>query len=1112
MIRCTIWLPDDRREYGVVVGNTLSEEFGETLDSAKVAIGNVPKEARITSSRPYSPAVLRISENDREKVYSMLIDDITETREGMFSTGEFLSYDISLMSLTKLLEKVQLPNRTFTRPLEGRGASVMDAIEWLWDAYCPKIRKSNGDGTWSYGKIIALNPADPKWDRFKGTECADMGMSQPTLRQALTSIMVQCNALPKVDNWELGYLDLGANPTAFGQERLNQFASSNASDSFVTELVSMPSNALDEESTTINEVLGFRDRERVFLKASENLKLNTRFKIREIRSASMMFYNYANLSAHYGTARVSVGGKTVYPEISADESGNYGLYVTYDIGDATETSEIAVKATISRIDASSGRWVGRESKEISTNVTIPPEGQIRGSIRVSDLFRASHYPSAGDAKFGYVFTVARVEIGGKVSYCADTMSSTLPPWQPLRMFMQYDSGKNDSVTLASVATIWKKDITPLVVESGRRSLLDSDYLAMKEANPTTAADLSKWVFGTVGYSVGGTEISGFSQTYTEDSGWFKKGRAYIENILNVLYTSDPKGEEFPTVEGLFGDEGYFGGAIDGKDVNSSSMEPQYNDVPGIVNPWDFGKVATTGSGYPFLFFSVAYVPLNDLHARFVKSGDYAFALQQLDQSGDGLTSLRSFSLSEGEKARRLGNDVLSIHERFGSLTDFLDSRNGLNQRLSVNGKEYLTFSRTVSFNGSAVDVSYHASKDYILRNYFTSVRTKYRSFENVDYSSATLRKESRLVHLDISDSYYNASDSLVFGRLDMGEGKALEAQRRFLDAPFAENLGMFRYGFTINEHSSEAERFLAAYELSTVSVGGKLILTMRDYDNASMGVYLTPRATGSDGEYVSEAFGQPQAWYGFEGYSKRHFVGFANDIGYFAKDKVYGFGSDFRGYMESVIGTPKVSASVFRPENDERFDGVFLVDGNEEGGARPVTFHKDASELLQTSLQFEYGSRSSRLRLFPPFAEATSAGGRRVPGELLFHIGEPKGLDRQEDATYASNANRDSVPKGLVTWTSDADSHGHASFTIDWEKVPGGERKVLTLTYVSGNVCTDLASFVWEEGNPTKDKWFLNPNDSNSVSVYEMDTGQGNSWKRVGEIETNTNKRTFKGL
>ena len=44
----------------------------------------------------------------------------------------------------------------------------------------------------------------------------------------------------------------------------------------------------------------------------------------------------------------------------------------------------------------------------------------------------------------------------------------------------------------------------------------------------------------------------------------------------------------------------------------------------------------------------------------------------------------------------------------------------------------MAFKRTLKLGANAIDAEYTFSKDYVLRNYFTSITTKYRAYEYVD--------------------------------------------------------------------------------------------------------------------------------------------------------------------------------------------------------------------------------------------------------------------------------------------------------------------------------------------------------------------------------------------
>lgn len=1121
MIQCRIYFPDvsgyfSDDFYEVDLGMTITREFGETLDSAQLSISNVPASRRIGGYiKPYSFAYLELDDGTGTKGYLFLVDTILES-SGLMVNDDVLyySYEVTLMSQTKLLEKIQLPNRTITHSLVDGQKTINQVMAELFDQYMPKIKAYDRElGTWKYEPIISVDTSTTDFERFN-VPCADISMSDPTLRQAITSLMVQVHCLPKVEDMALGYIDLDAKPDEINANGIDERQESNASDSFVTKLVTSPTQVLDDGNEVVCETLGFRDRGSVFLKSDSNLKLETRFPIYSITDAKLRYYHSLSLNMKVGKVQHIKGNFIATPNFSNDvDTGNPTLFVDWTGAGNSDLGSHTIGGTIFQIDASRGQWKVRNSIALPTT-TFSVEQQ-RGSVRVlakalTDIFT---YPSSGDSDFNYVFTLARVRIdNGDELFISDTASGF--PWQPLTYLLSADTALNKAVSNTSVAGLYQKTITPLFAESSARALKDTDFLKM--GSVSTIEELSRYIYGTVSYSIGSREITGFSQKYTKTSGWFNSSFTYIENIVNTVFNIDKEGEKMPTPATFTNEENpYFSEAFANSDI-SVSVSLTYNDRPAIISPWE--TLATIGSGYPFIFFDISYIPLTDARVCFPKKDRHPFELEQLDSSENGLVASRSFGLSESEKIARLGQPVLSAHKRVYSLGEYEGLGDGLNRLIKGATSLYTTFSETIKANGEALDISYTASRDYVLKNYFTSVVTKYRAYENVDYSKSVLRKENYLVYLDLETYYFNGDDHVWFGSYLKPE--STKSMMGFIDAPFySEDV---KRGY-VTSFLQDANGRTMLGELSTLCGETRVVFTHRDFDNASMGLYMTKDATLTTGGYANFPEGQPQSWYSNDGYTKSIYLGFSQPMGYYQ-------GTEFVDITSPNLGRElQVSAPTLYPLlRNELYDFRETLDGfywfRDRERKERLRVGKDNAELMQYSIQFEYLSHDPRVRIFEGFARLCSAVGKPIRDRgntyyIFFHSAEPRGYMATRDDSYFGEMVLHNLSGGHVLGSPIAKgdgSSGHASFIIDWDFIfkNKGERFTATAIEVNANNekrLTDLIS-IERSSKSGREEWYLNLNDTNDEGVYDTEDSRGNIWSRRFRIKRNTNKREVEAL
>jgi hypothetical protein len=260
--------------YEPVSGSPFSFEYTETLDTGDIVIDHVPASKRLTSLAPYQYVLISQKyTNNLSNSWLMLVNTFTEKMLNV--ADNTYQYTISLMSETKLLEKWQLPNKSFTHTIGAEPPTIWSCIQQLCALYIPKA-KTIVSGGWAYRPIISVSDMSEKFS----VPAKDIMLSQPTFRQALTALMSQIGCIPRVINRTLTYIDLREKPSEWSDTvGVNYIERSMASDSYVNTLVNMGDNMLDSNNYVLHERIGFRDKDNVLLKQKENLVLNTRLPI-----------------------------------------------------------------------------------------------------------------------------------------------------------------------------------------------------------------------------------------------------------------------------------------------------------------------------------------------------------------------------------------------------------------------------------------------------------------------------------------------------------------------------------------------------------------------------------------------------------------------------------------------------------------------------------------------------------------------------------------------------------------------------------------------------------------------------------------------------------------
>lgn len=158
------------KQYDILQGATFAEEFNETLDSGSIVISGVEK---INDLLPYDDVYIYSfddpnyefqgypfdTNNPQPKFYKhLLVDQFTEEvlRLGDELGAGTYKYKIELMSETKKLETIQLPNISITQPIKGTKTSVWEYANRFVKLYSPTYKKKLTENTWSNVKNTLL--------------------------------------------------------------------------------------------------------------------------------------------------------------------------------------------------------------------------------------------------------------------------------------------------------------------------------------------------------------------------------------------------------------------------------------------------------------------------------------------------------------------------------------------------------------------------------------------------------------------------------------------------------------------------------------------------------------------------------------------------------------------------------------------------------------------------------------------------------------------------------------------------------------------------------------------------------------------------------------------
>ena len=264
-------------------GLVFEDNLSEDLDSGTIIINK-------TSKKDFEPFdIVEIVNNNFSKK-TMLIDSVVENQVSFDPV--LYDYTLSLMSKTKELERIVLPNFSITRPIYDDGSlgtalTLSQVINNLLTDYAPKYFIGG-----NYVKPYTLVS-----DSRLNVSCPDMQMSKPTLREAIDRILSVIHCICRLDNHNViqivdinkknNEIDLETNVNLNYQHE-NQSSGDYASTLDNTYNNVVPSSSIDGiiDNSEITEFIGFRDEPNGIV-SEDNLFLQTKYPIYNIKHVSM---------------------------------------------------------------------------------------------------------------------------------------------------------------------------------------------------------------------------------------------------------------------------------------------------------------------------------------------------------------------------------------------------------------------------------------------------------------------------------------------------------------------------------------------------------------------------------------------------------------------------------------------------------------------------------------------------------------------------------------------------------------------------------------------------------------------------------------------------------
>lgn len=726
-------------QYDILQGATFAEEFNETLDSGSIIINNVQK---IRDLMPYDDVFIYSftdpeykfkgypfdSDNPRPKFYKhLLVDQFTEEvlRLGDREEDGRYKYKIELMSETKKLETIQLPNISVTQPIKGEKRSVYKYAEIFVNLYSPTYKKAvykaNGDNSavvisTEWADAVRYTLAPELKNIFDNVYSPDFVLNTPTLRALLSKLFLVKDMIPYVQDDVIYAMDISKRGNKFdaNPKYVNIITGSRTSDNHCDNLRRNYTDALSRDRSCRSvEYVGFRNSDNALMTIA-NMRLELGMPIYKINKIYLCYYK--NIKVNY--------------------------------------------------------------------------------------------------------------LGAKDSALAS-------------------KGVEDGVMLC------KQDISKLVKLNTERNLLSQDWENLQEENPPQSVDdMAKYKFCTVGYDIGSKYITGWGDIYTYPTFWNDNKYTAVQNIVSKMDYFYPFGiYDEPYVAKQFGEGVSVYSTIDDS-FWTSIVTKKYSQSNGSVDMF-FNTVESVFTNPSLklkgLFFIVDYEGFYNgtiVHSKKNERDDIVIN----DNASESLTLIEQDAIYQTEKVNRFGNKALQINARYDS---FFDSNgNELLQPLaSVYESSYeddvVIYHREYSIFNNCVQCTYYGTKNYVLKNWFTSVYARYRTWNLMSYNESVKRSENEKNYIFWSEkeSYYESEAQTLFNNYK----EAQYALKEVLSclAPWTIDNVSGIYEFTIDSKINCATirgdiagtAYLA--DLNAFVANNSLCFNIKTFDNFSQGVYIS---------------------------------------------------------------------------------------------------------------------------------------------------------------------------------------------------------------------------------------------------------------------------------
>lgn len=366
-----------------------------------------------------------------------------------------------------------------------------------------------------------------------------------------------------------------------------------------------------------------------------------------------------------------------------------------------------------------------------------------------------------------------------------------------------------------------------------------------------------------------------------------------------------------------------------------------------------------------ILFELKYEALDDCVFTATKSPMRVNKRTIVDNQTNSYIDINRQGILEYFKANRLGNKIVLVNGRYETHEDALP-------KLSYKINNKIIFQKQIKVYENFIDVNYQCTENYVLKDYFTGVKSKLRSWAILEGDNALVRSEHLKFYLNDKIYGYSSPDKLIpkYETLD----EYLENFKYCAIQFYSEKNVRFPQDTLIIIKEKPGINMIpgaggvtADYSIMYTLPTNAIMVEFTKHKIANKSVIFTIKLSDNAnvGNYIYK-------WAGTGG-SEQKGVKYVDDNGevkraviyFFNKFKWDGMIEGLENYEEAnqcarplvrIDETPNENSNGF-PYNLNNMKGIDMV------AKIPVLLWKDNKEILQISIQFELNDEADNLYL-----------------------------------------------------------------------------------------------------------------------------------------------------